>query len=49
MKLTDKEFTKIIKIFGAKALIDAHTELKVTLNSKQLDEAIRIKNEKEVR
>ena len=45
MKLTDKEFTKIIKIFGATALLNAHMESKVYLNNKQLDEAIKIKNE----
>lgn len=45
MKINDKEFAKIIKIFGAMALLNAYMESKVYLTSKQLDEAIKIKNE----
>lgn len=47
MKLTNKEFEKIIKIFGAQALLNKHMELKVNLSSQQLDEAIKEKNKKE--
>ena len=45
-RITNKQLEKIINIFGAKAILDKHMELKVNLTSEQLDIAIAIKNEK---
>lgn len=44
--LTYKEFYKIIKIFGAKVLLDAYIDSQVTLTPSQVQKAIDIKNGK---
>lgn len=44
MKINDKEFIKMIKVFGISSLLNAYLELRVTLSVYQLEKAIEIKN-----
>ena len=44
IKTTEKQFKKLLKQCGAKKVIYMHCMRKINLTSKQLDEAIELKN-----
>ena len=44
MKLTEKEFKKLLKKFSARDIIRLHCDSRINLTSKQIDMLIELKN-----
>ena len=44
MKVTEKEFKKLLKKYSAKKIIYKHTDRVINLTSKQIDMLIELKN-----